>query len=213
MKGEINGIARLLNSNVYGKSEFLTGNGVKVLKGELKNYLDFKYMVNKPYLDGSKAVVNTASQYEVSNRTVQNSNGNGYDVDLAIGKYLSGEATTADADLFLPGNTANRQAFLEATGERVTGYVEGTRGVFVSNNLPEYLKALEKQLLPENIADNNTYYAVEIMRDGKKVRTFHTKDSWQKASNRKENLMFSLRFYVCDSFSARASPCHTIEYN
>lgn len=33
---------------------------------------------------------------------------------------------------------------------------------------------------PSKFADNDTYYAVETFRDGKKVRIYHTKDNWNK---------------------------------
>ncbi len=33
---------------------------------------------------------------------------------------------------------------------------------------------------PSKFADNDTYYAIETFRDGKKVRIYHTKDNWNK---------------------------------
>ena len=33
---------------------------------------------------------------------------------------------------------------------------------------------------PSKFADNDTYYAIETYRDGKKVRIYHTKDNWNK---------------------------------
>lgn len=33
---------------------------------------------------------------------------------------------------------------------------------------------------PSKFADNNTYYAIETFRDGKKVRIYYTKDNWDK---------------------------------
>jgi len=33
---------------------------------------------------------------------------------------------------------------------------------------------------PEKFSFDNTYYAVETMRDGKKIRTYYTKERWDK---------------------------------
>ena len=33
---------------------------------------------------------------------------------------------------------------------------------------------------PSKFAYNDTYYAIETFRDGKKVRIYHTKDNWNK---------------------------------
>ncbi len=33
---------------------------------------------------------------------------------------------------------------------------------------------------PSRFADNDTYYAIETFRDGKKIRIYHTKDNWNK---------------------------------
>lgn len=33
---------------------------------------------------------------------------------------------------------------------------------------------------PSKFADNNTYYAIETIREGKKVRVYHTKNNWDK---------------------------------
>ena len=41
---------------------------------------------------------------------------------------------------------------------------------------------------PSKFADNNTYYAIETFRNGKKIRIYHTKDNWdrQKGIERQE---------------------------
>ena len=44
----------------------------------------------------------------------------------------------------------------------------------------EMRKVDVKKFPPEKFSDNNTYYAVETMKEGKKVRIYCTKNNWEK---------------------------------
>ncbi len=44
----------------------------------------------------------------------------------------------------------------------------------------EIRKVDVKKFPPEKFSDNNTYYAVETIKEGKKVRIYCTKDNWKK---------------------------------
>ncbi len=50
-----------------------------------------------------------------------------------------------------------------------------------SSTLRKEMRGIDVSLFPPaKFAFNDTYYAIEIIRDGKKVRTYYTKDAWDK---------------------------------
>ena len=63
-----------------------------------------------------------------------------YDVDLAISNIENGRATEVDFEYFKPGNTANRQAFFDATGIKLP---ENSR---LSNYILNALNNKEKRI-------------------------------------------------------------------
>lgn len=84
-------------------------------------------------------------------------------------------------------NTLSTNELLETT-EKLENKVEEISKNYVvcifdtdTHNLRKEKRNIDvAKFPPSEFADNDTYYAIETYRDGKKVRIYHTKDNWNK---------------------------------